>query len=163
MSPNTPANEVTAEIQSQPNNLISIPTTSSKNKGTIDGHPIEKLKQEKDKNILSITLVPQASQESSKESSMTHPLLTLYPMSRTTAVEWRDALQFLVGLPAGQETEEFTKCLADVGVRVKLLDIVAGGVDIPRTKPIIEGVSMTPGTAGRVSITGEFWYDSMVD
>jgi hypothetical protein len=65
-----------------------------------------------------------------------------------TAVEWRDALRFLVGLTPGQETEDFTMRLADVGVRVKLLDIVAGGVDLPRTKPIIEGVSTTPGTAG---------------
>jgi hypothetical protein len=68
-----------------------------------------------------------------------------------------------LGLTWETETNDFTKRLADVSVRVKLLDIVAGGVDIPKTKPIIEGVSTTPETAGRVTITREFWYDSMVD
>lgn len=66
-------------------------------------------------------------------------------------------------LPPGNETEAFTKRLADVGVRVKLLDIVAGGVEIPTTKPVIEGASTAPGGQGKVAITGEFWYDSMVD
>jgi hypothetical protein len=154
-TPNTPIVEAPADVQSRPTN--SIAATSTKKRGTINGHPIEKPPKQ-DKNPLSITLVPHQLPDSS-----IHPLLTLYPTSRTTAVEWRDALRFLVGLTPGQETEDFTMRLADVGVRVKLLDIVAGGVDIPRTKPIIEGVSTTPGTAGRVSITGEFWYDSMVD
>lgn len=76
-------------------------------------------------------------------------------------MEWRDALRFLVGLHPGNETEAFTKRLADVGVRVKLLDIVAGGVEIPKTKPVIEGASTVPGATGKVAITGEFWYDSM--
>lgn len=63
----------------------------------------------------------------------------------------------------GNETEEFTKRLADVGVRVKLLDIVAGGVEIPKAKPTIEGISTTADVQGKVAITGEFWYDNMVD
>ena len=50
-----------------------------------------------------------------------------------------------------------------MGVRVKLLDIVAGGVEIPKTKPVIAGASTAPGGQGKVAITGEFWYDSMVD
>ena len=130
---------------------ISLAVPPSKN--------ISTSKQEKDKKPISITLMPHSTQE----SVAMHPLLTLYPTSRTTAIEWRDALRFLTGLIPGDETEEFTKRLADVGVRVKLLDIVAGGVEIPKTKPVIEGVSTTPGTAGKVAITGEFWYDSMVD
>ena len=92
-----------------------------------------------------------------------HPLLTLYPTAPTTAIEWRDALRFLTGVAPGNETEEFTKRLADVGVRVKLLDIVAGGVEIPKTKPLIEGISTGAEVPGKVAITGEFWYDNMVD
>ena len=57
----------------------------------------------------------------------------------------------------------FTKRLAEVGLRVKLLDIVAGGVEIPKGKPLVEGVSAEDGVAGKVAITGEFWYDNMVD
>lgn len=128
--------------------------------GTEKGITKSNLEKDQTKRPLSITLMPQATEDS---GSPTHPLLTLYPMSRTAAIEWRDALRFLVGAEPGPETQEFTKRLADVGVRVKLLDIVAGGVDIPKSKPIIEGVSNTSGVPGRVSITGEFWYDSMVD
>jgi hypothetical protein len=117
-------------------------------------------KQEKQKKPISITLMPQPPQDT---STTTHPLLTLYPTSKTTAIEWRDALRFLTGLAPGNETEEFTKRLADVGVRVKLLDIVAGGVEIPKTKPLIEGVSTSADVRGKVAITGEFWYDNMVD
>jgi hypothetical protein len=132
---------------------ISLAVPPSKNKGTINP------KQEKEKTPISITLLPQSLQE----GTIAYPLLTLYPTSKTTAVEWRDALRFQVGLPPGNETEAFTKRLADVGVRVKLLDIVAGGVEIPKTKPVIEGASISPGVPGKVAITGEFWYDSMVD
>lgn len=108
---------------------------------------------------MAIVLMPQAAQD----GSTTHPILTLYPTTKTTAVEWRDALRFLVGQASGEETEEFTKLLADVGLRVKLLDILAGGVEIPNAKPMIDGVSANPDTSGRVAITGEFWYDSLVD
>lgn len=98
-----------------------------------------------------------------QDSSSTHPLLTLYPTSRANAIEWRDALRFLLGTVPGDETLNFTERLAEVGVRVKLLDIIAGGVDIPTSKPLIEGVSSTPDKLGKVAITGEFWYDSMID
>jgi hypothetical protein len=139
------------EATSHPTVSLAVPP--SKNKGTVI------TKQEKDKTPISITLVPHSTQE----SSTSHPLLTLYPTSKTAAIEWRDALRFLVGQTPGTETNDFTKRLADVGIRVKLLDIVAGGVEIPKEKPLIEGVSTTPGAPGKVSITGEFWYDSMVD
>ena len=140
-----------AEVASHPAMSLGVPP--SKNKGTINTKP------EKEKNPISISLIPHSTQESSSVS----PLLTLYPTSKTTAIEWRDALRLLVGLASGDETEDFTKRLAEVGVRVKLLDIVAGGVEIPKEKPVIEGVSTTPGAQGKISITGEFWYDSMVD
>jgi hypothetical protein len=130
---------------------VSLGMPPSKNKGAVSN------KQEKEKKPTSITLMPQSSQEP------VNPLLTLYPTTKTIAVEWRDALRFLIGVAPGDETEEFTKRLADVGVRVKLLDIVAGGVEIPKTKPLIEGVSTTPDALGKVAITGEFWYDNMVD
>lgn len=138
-----------AEVDSHPGVSLGMPP--SKNKGAVSN------KQEKEKKPTSITLMPQSSQEP------VNPLLTLYPTTKTIAVEWRDALRFLVGVAPGDETEEFTKRLADVGVRVKLLDIVAGGVEIPKTKPLIEGVSTTPDALGKVAITGEFWYDNMVD
>jgi hypothetical protein len=138
-----------AEVGSYPGISIGVPP--SKNKGTVN------TKQEKDKIPISITLMPQSTQDP------THPILSLYPTSKTTAIEWRDALRFLVGLAPGDETEEFMKRLADVGVRVKLLDLVAGGVEIPKSKPLIEGVSITADAAGKVAITGEFWYDNMVD
>jgi hypothetical protein len=131
---------------------ISITAPPSKSKAIVN------TKQEKQKKPTSITLLPQTTQE----SSTAHPLLTLYPTSKAAAIEWRDALRFLVGLIPGPETEDYTKRLADVGVRVKLLDIVAGGVEIPKMKPVIDGVSESD-TAGKVSITGEFWYDSIVD
>ena len=138
-----------AETASHPGVSLGMPP--SKNKGTVNN------KQEKEKKPTSITLMPQSSQEP------VHPLLTLYPTTKTVAVEWRDALRFLVGVAPGDETEEFTKRLADVGVRVKLLDIVAGGVEIPNIKPLIDGVSTTADAVGKVAITGEFWYDNMVD
>jgi hypothetical protein len=151
-TPKAPEPEPTlAEVTSQ--RAISLGITSSKNKTTAN------IKHEKEKTPVSITLMPPSTQY----STSAHPLLTLYPISQVTAIEWRDALRFLVGLVPGDETEEFTKRLADVGVRVKLLDIVAGGIEIPTTKPAIDGVSATPETAGKVAITGEFWYDSMVD
>jgi hypothetical protein len=149
----TPKSQVldpsTAEGASPP--AISLGNPPSKNKGTSN------IKEEKEKKPTSITLMPQPVQE------VSHPLLTLYPTSKTTAIEWRDALRFLVGLSPGDETDEFTKRLADVGLRVKLLDIVAGGVEIPNSKPIIDGVSTDPDVVGKVAITGEFWYDNMVD
>ena len=161
-TPTIPMNDPPAvDIQSRPRNNST--RNSSKNKNTINGVLIEKPKPPQEKNPLSITLIPHLPSIQEPTPQPPHPLITLYPQSRTTAIEWRDALRLLVGLAPGQETEEFTTRLADMGVRVKLLDIVAGGVDIPRTKPIIEGVSVNPGTAGNVSITGEFWYDSMVD
>lgn len=137
------------EASSHPGVSLGIPPL--KNKGTANN------RQEKEKKPTSVTLMPKSSQEPA------HPLLTLYPTTKTIAVEWRDALRFLVGVAPGEETEEFTKRLADVGVRVKLLDIVAGGVEIPKTKPLIDGVSTTPDAVGKVAITGEFWYDNMVD
>ena len=140
-----------ADAASQP--AISLGVPPSKSKG------IANAKQDKEKNPISITLMPQASQE----GSTIHPLLTLYPTSKTSSIEWRDALRFLVGQASGEETEEFTELLTNVGLRVKLLDILAGGVEIPTAKPMIEGVSLTPDTPGKVAITGEFWYDSMVD
>jgi hypothetical protein len=136
-----------------PSHAISITSPPSKNKATIN------TKQDKEKKPISITLLPQTPQE----GPAPHPLLTLYPISKAAAVEWRDALRFLVGLIPGPETEGYTKRLADVGLRVKLLDIVAGGIEIPKSKPVIDGVSESPTTSGRVSITGEFWYDSIVD
>ena len=128
---------------------ISLGVPPSKNKGTAS--------HKQEKKTTSITLMPQSTQDPG------HPLLTLYPTTKTTAVEWRDALRFLIGLIPGDETEEFTKRLADVGLRVKLLDIVAGGVEIPSSKPAIEGLSTSPDGVGKVAITGEFWYDNMVD
>jgi hypothetical protein len=115
------------------------------------------LKSEKERKATSISLLPQSSQEPAS------PLLTLYPLSPSVAVEWRDALRYLTGTAPGDETVSFTKRLAEVGLRVKLLDIVAGGVEIPKGKPLIEGVSTEDGVAGKVAITGEFWYDNMVD
>ena len=135
---------------------------SSKHRVPINGHDADRGgKHEDDKKHLSITLV--GHNAPSQQSIIEHPFLTLYPTSKTTATEWRDALRFLVGLVPGEETEESVRRLADVGLRVKLLDIVAGGVEIPASKPVIEGTSVNSGTAGKVSITGEFWYDSMVD
>jgi hypothetical protein len=115
------------------------------------------LKSEKERKTMSISLLPQSSQDPAS------PLLTLHPLSPSVAVEWRDALRYLTGTAPGDETVSFTKRLAEVGLRVKLLDIVAGGVEIPKGKPLIEGVSMEDGVAGKVAITGEFWYDNMVD
>jgi hypothetical protein len=126
----------------------------AKTKGTIN------TKQDKDKEPLSIQLI---SKQGPQENTSSQPLLTLYPTSKSVSVEWRDALRYLKGIIPGPETQQFKQQLADIGVRIKLLDIVAGGVEIPDTKPPIDGVSSTPGTAGKVAITGEFWYDSMVD
>jgi hypothetical protein len=114
-------------------------------------------KSEKERKATSISLLPQSSQEPAT------PLLTLCPLSPSVAIEWRDALRYLTGTAPGDETVSFTKRLADVGLRVKLLDIVAGGVEIPKGRPLIEGVSTEDGVAGKVAITGEFWYDNMVD
>jgi hypothetical protein len=150
-SPNDKASEPLMEVESQP--AISLSNPPSKNKGSTNP------KQEKEKIPISVTLMPQSVQE----SSPAHPLLTLYPTSKTIAIEWRDALRFLLGIAPGDETLDFTKRLAEVGVRVKLLDIIAGGVEIPMSKPLIEGVSLTPDKPGKVTITGEFWYDSMID
>ena len=80
-----------AEIASHPADSVGIPP--SKTKGIVT------TKQEKEKKHTSITLMPQSTQET------THPLLTLYPTSKTTAVEWRDALRFLVGVAPGDETK----------------------------------------------------------
>lgn len=113
-------------------------------------------KSEKERKTTSISLLSQSQEPAS-------PLLTLYPLSPSVAIEWRDALRYLTGTAPGDETVSFTKRLAEVGLRVKLLDIVAGGVEIPKGKPLIEGVSMEDGVAGKVAITGEFWYDNMVD
>lgn len=140
---------LTAEVTSHLG--VSVANPSSKNQGIVN------TKQQKEKTPTSITLMPQSTQDT------TQPLLTLYPTSKTTAIEWRDALRFLVGLAPGEETEDFTKRLADVGVRVKLVDIVAGGVEIPKLKPLIDGVSTTADGIGKVAITGEFWYDNLVD
>jgi|SRR5947207_1980380 len=142
-----------AAASSGENPAISLAVPPSKTKGSTN------VKQEKEKTPVSITLLPQSTQE----GRIAQPVLTLYPISNTTAVEWRDALRFLVGLPPGNETDAFMRRLADVGVRVKLLDIVAGGVEIPTSKPVIEGASTGPDVPGRVTINGEFWYDSMVD
>jgi len=114
-------------------------------------------KSDKERKPMSISLLPQSSQDPAA------PILTLYPISKSVAVEWRDALRYLTGMTPGEETVSFTRRLAEVGVRVKLLDIVAGGVEIPTGKPLIEGVSTEDGVAGNVAITGEFWYDNTVD
>ena len=140
-----------ADAASHPAPSLTIPP--SKNKSVPTPKP------DKQRKPISITLTPQPPQD----STTAHPFLTLYPTSKTTAIEWRDALRFLTGVAPGNETEEYTKRLADVGVRVKLLDIVAGGVEIPLTKPLIEGVSTKAEVPGKVAITGEFWYDNMVD
>ena len=132
---------------------ISLAPPPTKGKGTISA------KQDKDRKTLSVMIF---SQQNSDDNSP-NALLTLYPTSKSVAIEWRDALRYLTGVAPGSETEQFAKQLADIGVRVKLLDLVAGGVEIPKTQPSIEGVSTTPGTAGKVAITGEFWYDSMLD
>src|SRR5271155_2621419 len=126
------------DATSHPAISLTIPPSKSKSAPTT--------KQEKAKKPISITLMPQSPQDT---STTTQPLLTLYPTSKTTAIEWRDALRFLTSVAPGNETEEFTKRLADVGVRVKLLDIVAGGVEIPTTKPLIEGVSTTADVPGK--------------
>ena len=150
------------EFGLQPTMSLSI--APSKNKVAAAG-----TKQEKEKKHISLFLMPHpnpnppTNHPTNQEPTSAPPLLTLYLTSKTMATEWRDALRFLIGSPPGEETEEFTRRLADVGVRVKLLDIVAGGVEIPTTKPPIEGASTVPGSTGKVTITGEFWYDSMVD
>src|SRR5271156_4711090 len=140
---------VDESIEDSPSHLV---ISLSSPPGTEKGTSKPNLEKEQKKRPISITLMPQVIED----PGASHPLLTLYPMSRTAAIEWRDALRFLIGVEPGAETQEFTKRLADVGVRVKLLDIVAGGVDIPKSKPVIEGVSTTSGVPGRVSITGEF-------
>ena len=129
----------------------------SKAKPTGGIHTKTDSKSDKERKPISISLLPQSSQDPAT------PILTLYPISKSVAVEWRDALRYLTGMTPGEETVSFTKRLAEVGVRVKLLDIVAGGVEIPTGKPLIEGVSMEDGIAGTVAITGEFWYDNTVD
>ena len=139
------------EVPSPP--TISLGAPPSRSKGTIN------TKQDKERKPTAIMLLSDATPKDVPPTQF----LTLYPTSKSTAIEWRDGLRFLTGVSAGIETDEFTRRLADLGVRVKLLDIVAGGADIPTTKPLIDGVSTSPGTGGKVSITGEFWYDSMVD
>jgi engulfment and cell motility protein 1 len=138
------------------NGLSHLATDISKTKPA-GGHSKTESKSEKERKPTSVSLLTQSSQESA------NALLTLYPLSNPVAVEWRDALRYLTGTAPGEETVSFTKRLAEVSVRVKLLDIVAGGVEIPAVKPLIDGVSMEDGVAGKVAITGEFWYDNMVD
>jgi len=147
-------NRASTEFNGEDEQTISLAPPPWKNKSTIN------TKHDKEKSALSVQLL---GKPGSQENTPVSTLLTLYPTSRAIAIEWRDALRFLKGIAPGPETEHYKSTLADIGVRIKLLDIVAGGVEIPQSKPPIEGVSSTPGTAGKVAITGEFWYDSMVD